>query len=202
MSYRRRNMMASKAKPYDAEVEYLETDGNAYINTGVKVASTTTFNLHFTLPSFSENNAICGGIDTGAMVIYSDVSLRKLMWRYVRTGTTTVRTANLSQRDYILSNTAESRTLVVNGTSHNATAATFSTNADFLLFCAANGTGGSKWAGKSGIRLKSGKLYSNGTLVRDYIPVRKNGVGYLYDKVSGELFGNDGSGSFTYGNDK
>lgn len=188
--------------PYDAEVEYLETDGNAYINTGVKVASTTTFNLHFTLPSFSENNAICGGIDTGAMVIYSDVSTNKLAWRYVRTGTTTVKTANLSQGDFILSNTSASRTLVVNGTSYNATAATFSTNADFLLFCAANGTGGSKWAGKSGVRLKSGKLYSNGTLVRDYIPVRKNGVGYLYDNVSGELFGNEGTGSFTYGNDK
>jgi hypothetical protein len=40
------------------------------------------------------------------------------------------------------------------------------------------------------------------TPVRDYIPVRKNGVGYLYDKVSGNLFGNVALNSaFTYGND-
>ena len=45
--------------------------------------------------------------------------------------------------------------------------------------------------------------YPTDTLVRDYVPVRNNGVGYLYDKVSGELFGNaNSSGSFTYGNDK
>ena len=60
---------------------------------------------------------------------------------------------------------------------------------------------GSPRASQSGIRFYWAKIYSGGTLVRDFIPVRKNGVGYLYDKVSGTLFGNAGSGSFTYGND-
>lgn len=45
------------------------------------------------------------------------------------------------------------------------------------------------------------KIWDNGTLVRDYIPVRVGTTGYMYDKVSGQLFGNAGSGSFTYGND-
>ena len=45
------------------------------------------------------------------------------------------------------------------------------------------------------------KIYINGTLVRDYIPVRVGTVGYMYDKVSGELFGNAGTGSFILGND-
>lgn len=39
------------------------------------------------------------------------------------------------------------------------------------------------------------------TLVYDLIPVRKDGVGYMYDKISRELYGNVGSGSFTYGDD-
>ena len=44
--------------------------------------------------------------------------------------------------------------------------------------------------------------YNNGAKVMDLIPVRKDGVGYMYDKVSGQLFGNaSGSGAFTYGND-
>ena len=46
------------------------------------------------------------------------------------------------------------------------------------------------------------KLIKNGVTVRDFIPVRKDGIGYMYDKVSGELFGNENSsGAFTYGND-
>ena len=45
------------------------------------------------------------------------------------------------------------------------------------------------------------KVTTNNNVVFDLIPVRKNGVGYMYDKVSGTLFGNAGSGAFTYGND-
>ena len=49
--------------------------------------------------------------------------------------------------------------------------------------------------------LYSFKIWKNGVFVRDYIPVRKGTVGYLYDRVSGKLFGNAGTGAFTYGND-
>ena len=45
------------------------------------------------------------------------------------------------------------------------------------------------------------KIYDGDTLTRDFIPVRVGTTGYMYDKVSGELFGNAGSGDFTYGND-
>lgn len=50
-------------------------------------------------------------------------------------------------------------------------------------------------------RLRNMKIYQGGTLVRDFIAVRVGQVGYLYDKVSGELFGNSGTGSFTIGSD-
>ena len=36
----------------------------------------------------------------------------------------------------------------------------------------------------------------------DLIPVRKGNIGYLYDKVSGKLFANQGTGTFTLGPDK
>lgn len=45
--------------------------------------------------------------------------------------------------------------------------------------------------------------YSIGSqIVRDFIPVRKGTVGYLYDRVSGKLFGNAGTGDFVLGPDK
>lgn len=52
-----------------------------------------------------------------------------------------------------------------------------------------------------------GKFYSlqvekGGDVVLDLIPVRIGQVGYLYDSVSGELFGNAGTGTFVVGPDK
>ena len=46
------------------------------------------------------------------------------------------------------------------------------------------------------------QIYEGDTLVRDFIPVRKGTTGYMYDKVSGNLFGNSGTGDFVLGNDK
>jgi hypothetical protein len=37
---------------------------------------------------------------------------------------------------------------------------------------------------------------------RDFVPVRVGQVGYLYDRVSGTLYGNAGTGNFTVGPDK
>lgn len=45
------------------------------------------------------------------------------------------------------------------------------------------------------------KLWQGQTLVGDFIPVRIGTTGYLYDQVSGELFGNLGSGNFILGPD-
>lgn len=54
----------------------------------------------------------------------------------------------------------------------------------------------------TGVRVHSLKCYEDGVLILDFIPVRVGQVGYMYDKVSGLLFGNNGTGNFTLGNDK
>lgn len=53
-----------------------------------------------------------------------------------------------------------------------------------------------------GMRISSCRIYDNNVLVRDYISVRKGTVGYMYDRVSGQLFGNVGTGAFDVGPDK
>ena len=55
--------------------------------------------------------------------------------------------------------------------------------------------------GSARVRLYNVELLKNDVKLRDYIPVRIGEVGYMYDKVSGELFGNSGSGSFILGPD-
>ena len=71
---------------------------------------------------------------------------------------------------------------------------------DMYLFCANNG--GSPNTGLK-IRLYGCSIFGNdGLVVRDYVPVRKYGLGFLFDRVSGMLFGNSGTGSFIIGPDK
>lgn len=43
------------------------------------------------------------------------------------------------------------------------------------------------------------KINKNGKLILDLIPVRKGNEGFMYDKVSGKLFGNSGTGKFILG---
>lgn len=51
-------------------------------------------------------------------------------------------------------------------------------------------------------RIMSAKIKdASGNLLRYFIPVRKKDVGYMYDRVSGELFGNAGTGAFIIGPD-
>lgn len=55
---------------------------------------------------------------------------------------------------------------------------------------------------KGYLKIYSCKIYDNGVLVRDYIPVLDwNDVPCMYDKVTDELFYNQGTDEFLYGGD-
>lgn len=51
-------------------------------------------------------------------------------------------------------------------------------------------------------RVYSFQIYDDDVLIRDFVPVKVEGVGYLYDKVSKQLFGNQGTGDFICGPEK
>ena len=95
-----------------------------------------------------------------------------------------------------LSNTATVN--FTDGTSESYTypSGNFSLNHSVLIF-AFNGNGSVAFA--TDMKATACKLYDNGILVRDFIPVLDwNDVPCMYDKVSGELFYNQGTGEFIY----
>ena len=62
-----------------------------------------------------------------------------------------------------------------------------------------NNTGETQLRGQD-VKLYGCKIYSAGSLVRDYIPVKDgNGVACLYDKVEEKFYYNSGTGTFTAG---
>ena len=74
-----------------------------------------------------------------------------------------------------------------------------------LYVCALNGPTGAHQYNVQ--RLYSFSIRRNGVRIRDFIPVRftnEQGVseGAMYNRVSGQLFRNAGTGAFGYGNDK
>ena len=186
--------------PYDAEVEYLESTGTQWIDTGYTPSGPTTFNLSATFtPTSSEFDFF------GAYRLYTQGSMicgcyNKFVFGYnppnSRIDSASLGSAEIYAKiEYSLGQS--SRTLKVNGTTYSGNGATFS-NLEVTLFR-------SNFIGI--FKCHAFQIYdANGILVRDFQPVRftnENGQseGAMYDRVSRKLFRNAGTGSFTIGPD-
>lgn len=188
--------------PYDAEVEYIEFSGTQYIDTGIKFndVQTYTFELDFSPTRFYNYNAIvCLGTGTNQESWIDSTGKFYWRWNNIKIPTVTnAQTLNARITARIEWNGVAPKsmvlyidnTLVASSTSNNLTPLTIE---DTLWLMHRSNYGYAK--------VYECKLIQDGTLVFDGLPVRKNGVGYLYDRVSGELFGNAGTGDITYGND-
>ena len=186
----RNALMSGKRLPYDAEVEYLESTGTQWINTGVNGAADLYYSLTIQPTYSSGDRKYFGSYPSGLTLAQLNGN-----WRFL-------------ERNWILSSVAVDSTtasvverrsdgLYVNGAKvadiwDGARAST-----GLILFGQRTDSGVSL----SYCRVYACKIYLGAVLVRDYIPVRKGTVGYLYDRVSGKLFGNAGTGDFLYGQD-
>lgn len=187
--------------PYDAEVEYLQSDGYEYIDTGLTLASGTTkvelvFEAAFTALTYSGNSlyVICSIPNAGVQIYTSSGIIAN------QGASKTILTNTYYQIDCVT--TATSRSVKIDGGSAGTQSFSRSITDDNPLYIIGQPLQASSRR-CSQAKHKSYKIYINDVLVRDFVAVRDNGVGYLYDKISGQLFGNAASsGAFTYGNDK
>jgi hypothetical protein len=96
-------------------------------------------------------------------------------------------------------------TYIIEGDNQNmatrghASLATYASNSGFMIFGCASKGAMQYYVNEKIYRFK---MEVNKTLVRDFIPVRVGQVGYMYDKISGQLFSNAGTGNFILGADK
>ena len=206
---RRRYMGGGSSLPYDAEVEYIGSDGNQYLDTEIAPDNTIECEIDMMVTSVYGSQGILsarnyaqitgGATDKYSLSIWSNgskIALNDINYDSGWKGSITSNTrfvASIQQRKLYMN-----ETLIA---SSNATA-TFSYNVTIgLLRCHLLNDGWDSRKG-NGIRIYGCKIWKGGSLVRNFKPVRVGQVGYLYDSVSGELFGNDGTGSFTLGPDK
>lgn len=181
--------------PYDAEVEYLESTGTQYINSGVQSGTNVIFTTDgiFTSYTNTDNNFGCvgsGGSSRYHFGIYSNKFIFGVGNQYKNTVS-----ADNTRHLFVLNGSGESK--LDSNTQLNTT---FSgTPYDIILF--ARKDEGSVENTFCYFKLYSCQISVNNTLVRDFIPVRIGNIGYLYDRVNGNLFCNSGTGNFTLGPD-
>lgn len=212
----RRRQMMSKRLPYDAEVEYLESTGTQWINTNIYVSYGNTvyidMDFSFTEIATSANNAL-----TGNYTIKSNKSYRNFLfvgsdrkWKIgYGDGTSGVLVSNITAStnvDYkiivIIGYGVQNITINGNNVLSASYVNSYISNLPFAIFGTYNPDLGIR--NTSNIKLKKYKLALNtqDNVVFDGVPVVKDNIGYLYDKVTGQLFGNQGAGNFILGQDK
>ena len=187
--------------PYDAEIEYLESTGTQWIDTGVAQSSTVSVSVDclptngvissgrfYSGPLFGNVSnsayAFCftAGVANDFFVCYSTVIID----------------LNKTERQLLtMTNSLGTRTINGNTQSWQLSGRTITGQSSMFLF--ARRTANAPFCGTW--RIFRAKISEAGVLVRDFIPVRVGQVGYMYDRVSRKLFGNKGTGSFVLGPD-
>lgn len=184
------------ALPYDAQVEYLETNGTQYINTGFYL-NTSNFEVGYDILG---NSFYWGYVHQGdGNGTWVSVESSTAFFGNYNNGKVSI---SQSSVENVIKYESQSG-ITVNG---NFYSKTFSIGYDSIantpLYIFGRYDFRSRAVDAAAVsKLKSFYLKNNGTLVVDMIPVRKDGVGYMYDKVSGQLFANAGTGSFVIGPD-
>lgn len=175
--------------PYTKQLAYIESTGTQYIDTGFKPNQDTRVICSFEQIT-TRSIAAPFGCESPRYSAY--IISSKFRFDYNSTMTSTqIQVENNVQHeiDFNKNNVYLDGALNTTFTYGNFTAP------NLLLFRTTYGS--SNFYG----RIYWCKVYDNDVLVRDFIPVRVNEVGYFYDKVSGELFNNAGSGYFVFGDD-
>ena len=196
---------SGKPLPYDAEVEYLESTGTQWIDTGVIISPDIDFEFTGSIVRDIANGCIFGetfefkwGQSNPGYALVTTANGKT----YLRYGNSTSTVIGLT--DIGLANTftacLEGNAFKVNGLLVGTVnrISSFDRSVSSMGVFRRNLVYGNTDNTFSAIRTNNLKF---GTLF-DFIPVRKGTVGYLYDRVSGQLFGNQGTGEFIIGPDK
>lgn len=191
------------------QLEYIESTGTQYIDSGVNVSSNIKAYLENTYDGFSNTGTYTrnGGRTATTQNEMLFISLNASVFR-VDMGTTDLDHDN--QKTFTYQKSAKSveldapnrksKIIYIDDSTEEATYTfdNFSTSIPFVLF--AYNTGGTITVSVSQ-KLTNAKFWNNGTLIRDFIPAyrRTDGVVGLYDMVNGVFYTNAGTGEFKRG---
>lgn len=202
---RRRMMMGGSSKPYDAEVEWIASDGNTVVDTLIYPNQSLGIVMDCICPDNLDTGIwLFGARQANGVNQYALLNNPKIQQSQYRFGSLNILGPGHSGRFQLIKNENSSNLYVIqDGTvyTYTANSQTFSAPYTLWLF----GIHLSNPQTFSGInkdfKVISCQLRRGGNLIGNYIPVRKNGKGYLYDRVTADFLPNVGE-LMLYGPDK
>lgn len=201
---RRRMMMGGSTKPYDAEVEWIASDGNTVVDTGILPNQSLGIELDCNVVSNSVATWIFGARQSNGVAQYALLDNKNIETQY-RYGSSGVLGPALTGVFKLLKEENSPHLYVIrNGVvtnTYSTNAQTFSTPYTLWLFGIHLSNPQIPSNTSKQLRISSGKLRRGGNIIGDYISVRKDGKGYLYDRVTASLLPNVGE-SMLFGPDK
>ena len=184
--------------PYDTEVEYLESTGTQWIDT--EIPSRQSLKIGAVFENDTDNSYFVYGVRSGDSTITCATGASPTNLGYVRWGANAYAAA--CPQGFV-SSIQDSRGVTANGIfyEYNGTETVVENSSITIALFAGRNSATTVMNSLVG-KIYSCKIWDNSILILDLIPVRKSNVGYMYDKVSGQLFGNSGTGDFILGPDK
>lgn len=178
---------------YYTELEYIESTGTQYIDTGVKCSQNMSCEI---INNFTElvGTQLFGAYDPPRRTHYGIIDNEIYMPTAENNSTTEhIFTQNTDYHIYFLSSSVYKydNNVVAIGNFQ------FSNSLNFYLFARNNKESTTNYC-KS--RMTEAKFWNQSTLIRNFIPVLdKDGIACLYDKVEGKYYYNQGTGDFIAG---
>lgn len=187
--------------PKIQSIEYLESTGTQYIDTEFKHNNNTRFVTLLSFQSVSAWDYPFGAFgDSNKRSIFAlEIDNEERLYSYYGYINAKKSFNQKVKLNYLYNIDFNKNTHTINDTSVVHDTSNFSSIYNTFIFASSNYDGIPTPINK--VRCYYFQIYDNGTLVRDFIPVRIGTKGYMLDKVSGELYGNSGTGDFILGQD-
>ena len=188
------------------EVEYLESSGTQWIDTGILPTNEMEFESKFTFTSLvSSNLTVIGSRDSSKRCqpigAYNNKWSASIGDSYDANGSSVSTNTPYTVKS-VISN-GQTITLTVNGSQASVCTSTTGLPTQNLYIFGRNFYGNADPVdSRINAKMYFMKIKSNGVLVRDFIPcLDASNVPCMYDKVEGKAYYNAGTGSFVTGSE-
>lgn len=175
------------------EVEWIQSSGTQYIDSGVTETADMAVSCHFDVDTVASDYLFGSQQNSGSLSYNGIFKNNMLEYNYSEIGFTAANSIKLTEEV-----TGSTNNITINGASHTLSTGT-PQNVSMLIFGIRRNTGAMRpYGGKA--KLRYFKIKKGSNTVRDFVPC-KNPAGTvgLYDLVGGEFYGNSGTGAFTAG---
>ena len=182
-------------------LEYIESTGAQYIDTGIKGNMGVKADLDSSVSSATGVNYFLAArkVAGQATRFYACTVSGVFDLALGEDSLGTEAVIQNRRYNFVMDTTVSPATLVIDGETTITNGRSYNTELNMYLF-AANIAGVASFGGATPIRIYYAKIWEGNTLVRDFVPAKNssNVVG-MYDTVSGQFFTNQGTGEFTAG---